>query len=459
MRPKSLITRAYVIVVGTLLLGQAAALTVALNSANGALNVSIAVGIVMVISLGVVSYLFLGIKRYFRTIDTLAREATSKKQGVILTAPVWEESSGIVELSNFLTSKLNEHFQRESVQLSQERAILTSMIEGVLAIDTQGRISNMNDAAAELFQISVDHALGRRIEEVVRISSVLDFIQHIFDEKKPVIRNLQLYGEKERFLRAHGNRLIGTNSEEIGALVVLFDITRMHQLEMVRREFAANVSHELKTPITGIKGFVETLLDGPPQRPEELKRYLTIISQQTDRLASIIDDLLELARIEQDVERENITRVHAPILPVIEAAVSAYEEPVGKKSISINVSCDEHLSAEFNTQLLEQAVGNLLDNAVKYSDFNGSIEIDARKKENDIIITVNDYGCGIEEQHLPRLFERFYRVDKARSRELGGTGLGLAIVKHIALSHRGEAEVSSTPGTGSTFTVHFPARA
>ena len=461
MKNRSLFARIFVTIAVLIVLGQASLLIVVLSSGSDPLaalrsRTAISAAIVSLLSCGLLFYLFTGIRQHFRNINDLAREAISKENGLVLTMPEWIESRDTVELINSLTAQLKQRIQRESEQLTQEKAILSSMIEGVLAIDSNRRIINMNGAAADLLQITVNKALGRRIEEVVRISELLRFIQRIFDEKNPIVKDLKLYEDKERYLRAQGSRLISGNGEEIGALVVLFDVTRMHQLEMIRKEFAANVSHELRTPITGIKGFVETLLDGQLQKPEELERYLTIIAQQTDRLAAIIDDLLDLARVEQDIERDNITRIETFIRPLIDSAVSTYAAPAKSKNISVVINCDENLKAEINPHLLEQAFGNLIDNAVKYSDSDGKIEIGAHKVEEEIVVSVTDHGRGIEERHLSRLFERFYRVDKARSRELGGTGLGLAIVKHIALSHHGRAEVTSTPGKGSTFTIRFP---
>jgi two-component system phosphate regulon sensor histidine kinase PhoR len=412
--------------------------------------------IISMLTSAVLLYAFLSLKSYFRRFDAEARNAMAALQGLLMIAPQWEENRGMVELINALTTQLNECIQLDSQQRTQEKAIFASMIEGVIAIDTQRRIININEAAANLFHVSVEGALGHRVEEVVRIRAVLDFIDKILDEKKPVIKTLQLYGEKEKYLRAHGTLLLDSNGEDMGALVVLFDITRMKQLEMIRKEFAANVSHELKTPITGIKGFVETLLEGQHHDEDEAKRYLNIIARQTDRLAAIIDDLLSLARIEQDIEQDRITLARSEIRPVIEGSVSTYEDLANKKGIAVNINCDESLHAEINTQLLEQAIGNLIDNAIKYSDSNGIIEVSTRKIGSEIEIAVRDEGCGIEERHFSRLFERFYRVDKARSRDLGGTGLGLAIVKHIALSHRGRVDVRSAPGEGSTFTIRFP---
>jgi two-component system phosphate regulon sensor histidine kinase PhoR len=478
---KSLVTRVFILVLLVLLIGQAMAIVVSLVSIDSLVNsfrqidhaseleteisdthqrvisaIVVSGVVVSSFAFGALLYTFLRIKRYFSRMDFEARKALSEQRGLTLTVPWWAENRRLIELINTLTIQLSERIQLDSQQKTQERAILSSMIEGVMAIDTQRCIINMNEAAAELFHVSVPEALGRRIEEIVRISAVLDFIQKIFDEKIPVIRNLQLYEEKERYLRAHGTLLFDESGDIIGALVVLFDITRMQQLEMIRKEFAANVSHELRTPITGIKGFVETLLEGKIGNQDESKRYLEIIARQTDRLAAIIDDLLSLARIEQHIERDRITVMQAEIRPVIERSAAAYDEQANRKGIEINIDCDESLSAEINTQLLEQAIGNLIDNAIKYSDSDSVIDISARQLGNEIEIAVNDQGCGIEERHFSRLFERFYRVDKARSRDLGGTGLGLAIVKHIAISHRGRVEVESSPGEGSKFIIRFP---
>jgi two-component system phosphate regulon sensor histidine kinase PhoR len=246
--------------------------------------------------------------------------------------------------------------------------------------------------------------------------------------------------------------------EDLGALVVLYDITRLQKLEVVRKEFAANVSHELKTPITSIKGFVETLLDGKLNDKEETERFLRIIAQQTERLNAIVDDLLSLARLEQSIEREEVRLSQNELLPVLQAAVKACAESATTKNITLHLECPIDLQAECNPQLLEQAVVNLIDNALKYSESESEIRTQATLREGEVVISVQDRGCGIEEQHLPRLFERFYRVDKARSRELGGTGLGLAIVKHIALSHEGCVDVQSYPGEGSVFTIRFPVK-
>jgi two-component system phosphate regulon sensor histidine kinase PhoR len=263
--------------------------------------------------------------------------------------------------------------------------------------------------------------------------------------------------EGERFLQAHGTVLRGAQGQEIGALIVLNDVTRLRRLETLRRDFVANVSHELKTPITAIKGFVETLLDGAVDDPENAQRFLQIITRQADRLNAIIDDLLDLSRIEQEAEKGGIPLVRGALRPVLEAAVQACSLNAREKSLAMVLHCSGELAAQINAPLLEQAVVNLLTNAIKYSEPAGRIVVDACQFGDKVMVKVQDWGCGISPEHLPRLFERFYRVDKARSRKQGGTGLGLAIVKHIVQSHGGEVVVHSTPGQGSTFTLMLPA--
>jgi two-component system phosphate regulon sensor histidine kinase PhoR len=216
------------------------------------------------------------------------------------------------------------------------------------------------------------------------------------------------------------------------------------------------VSHELKTPITSIKGFVETLLAGALKEPENAEKFLRIIAQQTDRLHEIIDDLLSLSRIEQEAERHQIVLARGNLKEVLQAAGQVCEAKAAAKNISLEVICPDTLRANFNAPLLEQALVNLLDNAIKFSPANSSVRVEAEIAGSEIVIRVMDQGDGIPSEHLDRIFERFYRMDAGRSRKVGGTGLGLAIVKHIAQAHGGRVTVSSTPGEGSTFSIMIP---
>jgi two-component system phosphate regulon sensor histidine kinase PhoR len=238
---------------------------------------------------------------------------------------------------------------------------------------------------------------------------------------------------------------------------VLDDVTRLRRLENLRRDFVANVSHELKTPITSIKGFIETLQDGALNNEGDARRFLEIMARQADRLNAIIEDLLHLSRVEEEAAQQDIELKEQPLRESLQAALHGCQHKAGARQIPLKLKCETGLCARINAPLLEQAVVNLLDNAIKYSAPGSPVEVEAGQEKDGIAIRVRDGGCGIAAEHLPRLFERFYRVDKARSRQMGGTGLGLAIVKHIAQAHGGRVAVTSRPGEGSVFSLHLPA--
>jgi two-component system phosphate regulon sensor histidine kinase PhoR len=375
-----------------------------------------------------------------------------------LTVSGSEEICGLAEAMNQMAAHLDDRIRTVLRQRNEQEAVLASMVEGVLAVDLEERILRLNNAAGRLLGVRPEHAEGRRIQEVVRKADLQRFVARALASREPVEGDIVLRDtEGERFLQAHGTVLRGAQGQEIGALIVLNDVTRLRRLETLRRDFVANVSHELKTPITAIKGFVETLLDGAVDDPENAQRFLQIITRQADRLNAIIDDLLDLSRIEQEAEKGGIPLVRGALRPVLEAAVQACSLNAREKSLAMVLHCSGELAAQINAPLLEQAVVNLLTNAIKYSEPAGRIVVDACQFGDKVMVKVQDWGCGISPEHLPRLFERFYRVDKARSRKQGGTGLGLAIVKHIVQSHGGEVVVHSTPGQGSTFTLMLPA--
>jgi len=277
--------------------------------------------------------------------------------------------------------------------------------------------------------------------------------------EEPVEKGLVLYGEAERIVRAHGTPLRDAEGKREGVLIVLNDVTHLAKLENIRKDFVANVSHEIKTPITAIKGFVETLQEGQSQDPEDVRRFLGIVHRHVDRLEAIVEDLLTLSRIEKEAETEEITLEEHSVRVVLVKAVQACENKAQVKKIHLQLECSEDLKGRINPPLLEQAVVNLIDNAINYSEEGKSVTIRAQEKEQEILIQVEDHGSGIERKHLERIFERFYRVDKSRSRKLGGTGLGLSIVKHILEAHGGRVSVESQPGRGSTFTLHLPGSA
>ncbi len=375
-----------------------------------------------------------------------------------LAVPNSEEIGRLAEAMNQMAARLDDRIRAAVRQRNEREAILASMVEGVLAVNTNERVISFNAAAARLLDLSLENAKGRSIQEAVRNTELQVLITQTLTERRSVEGAVVLTGAEERYLQVRGTILKGAQGASIGALLVLNDVTRIRKLESLRRDFVANVSHELKTPITSIKGFVETLLDGALKNPEDAERFLTKVARQTDRLNQIVEDLIDLSRIEKDTEQAEIQLEENRVKETLEAAVQACEVQASTKAIRIDLNCNDSLRAKINPPMLEQAVINLIDNAIKYSETGQPIEVSAAEQESEIKVSVRDHGCGISQEHLPRLFERFYRIDKSRSRKLGGTGLGLAIVKHIALAHGGRVNVESTLDEGSVFTIHLPLR-
>lgn len=268
-----------------------------------------------------------------------------------------------------------------------------------------------------------------------------------------------LEGDLSYRLRVRGPAEVASLAETMNRMAEELSAHMAHlkQLEDLRREFVANVSHELKTPVTSIRGFAETLRDGALDDPARAKPFLEIIAAHSARLATIIEDLLQLSRIEQAGEGgQAIAIERGPLRPALESAIEVCAASAAEKRIDLRLSCGEELAADINAPLLEQAVVNLVDNAIKYSGEGSSVDIEAAAAGGEVRVAVCDRGEGIPTEHLSRIFERFYRIDKGRSRAKGGTGLGLAIVKHIAQLHGGRVTVESAVGEGSTFTVIFP---
>ena len=385
-------------------------------------------------------------------VERLAEDDLSHR----LYAADFLETRRLADALNRLAQRLESRMAAIVSQQHEQEAMLTSMEEGVLAVDREGTILNLNETCARLLGQEPAKLRGRRFHEAIRKPDLLSVVELALAEHSPVERDVRIVGPEDRWLHAHGTTLYDARRRQIGALLVLHDVTRLRRLESVRRDFVANVSHELRTPITSIKGFVETLLDGAMDDPETASRFLRIVLRQVNRLNAIIEDLLILSRIERGSEEATIELGEDRLAEVLQAAIEMCEKQAQDKGIAVLLACDPELVARINAHLVEQAVVNLVGNAIKYSEAGSQVEVTACRQDGEVLIAVKDQGCGIEAKHLPRLFERFYRVDKARSRELGGTGLGLAIVRHIALAHRGSIEVESTIGCGSVFTLRLP---
>ncbi|MDT8323895.1 MAG: ATP-binding protein [Bacteroidota bacterium] len=401
-------------------------------------------------------------RRITRPIEHLKQGARRFAEGDLdfrLPVPQSEELSDLANVMNTMAEQLQDRISIIVRQHSQQDAVLSSMVEGVIAFDSDERLLNMNSSAARLLNVDPDRVKGKSIQEVVRNIGLQRFVEGVLASQASTEGYVTLVDDVERFLQVHGSLLKDDSGKPIGILVVLNDLTELRTLENVRRDFVANVSHELKTPITSIKGFVETLLDGAIYEREDALRFLGIVSKQADRLNAIIEDLLSLSRIEQAGDTDQISLAPGCVRDALIAALQICQHDVDVKNIRVHLDCSDNIQAMMNPPLLEQALVNLVNNAVKYSEEGSNVWLSASVEQGERVqIIVRDEGLGIEAEHLPRLFERFYRIDKARSRKMGGTGLGLAIVKHIAQAHRGHVDVQSTPGSGSVFTItlHAP---
>ena len=350
--------------------------------------------------------------------------------------------------------QLERRVRELEFQRNQAQIILESMMEAVVALDADGQVLWLNASAQRLLGLTGDQAAGKRLTELLRHPELSELVEEALRQRRVAARELHMFSPREQVIRIQAAPCEG-GPEHAALVLVAQDVTDIRRLEAMRREFVANVSHELKTPLTSINGLVETLLDGALDDVANNRRFVTLISEEAIRLSRLIDDLLELAQIEskatplalQPVDlRALIDSVGASLRPQLDARRVTLEVAVPPKTATVRG----------DPERLRQVVLNLLDNAMKFNKDGGRITVQATTEGSMVRLAVEDTGIGIPEQDLPRIFERFYRVDKARSRELGGTGLGLAIVKHLVELHGGRVEVRSRPGQGSVFTVTLP---
>ncbi|MEM9881795.1 MAG: ATP-binding protein [Planctomycetota bacterium] len=361
----------------------------------------------------------------------------------------------------------NRELQARLVAVERRRsdleAVLASMEEGVLAIDGEERVISVNRAAARMLSLDPQHAAGRTLQELVRHPGLSSLVSEALGAPTPrpaaaevTLRLSPGHSADDRSFRAHAEPVRDPAGGRLGAVVVLHDVTRLRRLESVRRDFVANVSHEIKTPISAIKAAVETLIEDPAMPADPRQNFTGIIARQADRLDAIVEDLLSLARLEQEGDATPEDLAGHPVAPSVALAVETCAAKALAKSITLESDADGVWARVIPT-LLEQAMVNLIDNAIKYSPERTTVRIEAEARGDEVELRVIDRGRGIEPEHLPRVFERFYRTDRARSRQLGGTGLGLSIVRHIAESLGGRVSARSTPGVGSTFRLTFRA--
>ena len=362
---------------------------------------------------------------------------------------------------NDMASKLRDtitSLQDKNIKLE---SIMSSMINGIIAIDNSEKILFINHVAESLLGITGGEITGKHLLQVVRNNSIDNYFKKMLKDKEFFNTEVNLNDSNEKILKFHANSIKqnGENGIE-GIIITIQDVTELRKLERVRTEFIANVSHELKTPLTSIKGFTETLKSFDFDDKQDAIRFLNIIEDEADRLYRLINDILSLSELEQ--KKTKTVKEKIDIEKAVEEVLSVLKSQSDKKNIELSAKIQEGLeSISGHGDKFKQMLINLIDNAVKYTPENGKVSIEAYKQSHNadldkLIIKVKDNGIGIPKQHIPRLFERFYRVDKARSRTIGGTGLGLAIVKHIVMLFNGEIEVTSEVGKGTEFRIILP---
>jgi two-component system phosphate regulon sensor histidine kinase PhoR len=364
-----------------------------------------------------------------------------------------DELGQLAATLNKMAASLQDKIGQVEIQNQHLRAILENMVEGIIVSDKSGRIVSANPSVEKIFGVATKDAQGKSFLEVIRNNDLADIMGSVLKSAKFISREFSLVWPVRRILRVDASPIFERGVVS-GCLLVIHDITQIRDLETVRRDFVANVSHELKTPLTSIKGFVETLLEGALEDKDNSRHFLQIIQDHSNRLDSLVHDLLDLAYLESPEIRLEKEKVNVKALA--DDALACFKSHLNKSSIKAENNLADDLIIRVDKDKISQALTNLVDNAIKFNRENGFIKIYNQNSDTNVMIAVEDSGIGIPKKDIPRIFERFYRADKARSRELGGTGLGLAIVKHIVELHNGSVGVESTEGLGSKFWFILP---
>jgi two-component system phosphate regulon sensor histidine kinase PhoR len=415
------------------------------------------------IAVGLTVWLARNLTKPLSDMAATARRLASGDHTIRLRTTSRDEVGQLAETLNQMTDQLRTKIEELSEDRSQLLAMLTSMVEGVIVLDCRGRVLQVNPALERMFNVTRAETRGRQFSEIIRHPELNALVSTILASKTGQEVEIVL-GASGRCLHIEASVAGCTQENEACAVLVFHDITELRRLEKIRKDFVANVSHELRTPLTSIKGYVEALLDGAKDDPDTAVSFLNIILKQSDRLNLILEDLLELSKIESG--QVSFKQVPLDIRSAIERTLSAMKPIADKKGHRLLATVEPDLPCVVGDEdRLVQVLTNLLDNAIKYTPEQGTITVAARAAKSEagdtgsskaVELSVTDTGIGIPEQDRPRVFERFYRVDKARSRELGGTGLGLAIVKHIVEGHGGQVWVEGNLPRGSRFVVRIP---
>lgn len=416
---------------------------------------SIGLALLVIITLGVRIT-----KEYTKPIESATKVAIELAKGNYKARTYEEhldETGMLSQAINILARNLQDMNRAQEMQHDRLKTLIENMGSGLILIDGRGYINLVNKAYKELFHIKPEDFLYKLYYNAFSHKEVSDLVEEVFMTESKIRKHLMLpLGLERRHFEVYGAPIIGNNDEWKGIVLVFHDITELKKLEQMRKDFVANVSHELKTPITSIKGFSETLLDGAMEHRETLESFLSIILKESERLQSLIQDLLDLSKIEQQGFQLNIQLCN--LHEILEEIYALLEGKANERSIRFSLVLPlEKGYIKGDPYRLKQIFINLVNNALMYTKPEGEVLLELEYNEGNAIVQVKDTGVGIEKEELPRIFERFYRIDKARSRNSGGTGLGLAIVKHLVEAHQANIHVDSEVGKGTVFTIIFKA--
>jgi two-component system phosphate regulon sensor histidine kinase PhoR len=410
---------------------------------------------------GSVLLLFIGLatllsRQSLRVVLEMQRAAASIAEGHLedrLPLDPGDELRGISAAVNQMAEQLRLRLDEATQEKDRLRAVLEGMVEGVLVVDPKGAVLLANSRVRELYGVTGE-VVGRPLVEAIRDPALDALLREVAATDETLVRSLANVGEARRSIQVQASRFPPGPIPRAGSVLVLHDVTEIERLEQVRRDFVANASHELRTPLTAIHGFAETLLSSAELPEADRRSYLEVLDRHSKRLANIVNDLLELSTIETGKLR--IEPVRVDLSELVSGVIRDVRARCLEREIAIDHSVEGAPYAFADPRATEQIVTNLIDNAVKYTEPGGRIDVAVEAGESQVRVCVRDTGIGIPAPDLGRIFERFYRVDKARSRALGGTGLGLSIVKHLVQSMGGDITVTSVLGEGSTFAFTLP---
>ncbi|MBI5023475.1 MAG: PAS domain-containing protein [Candidatus Omnitrophica bacterium] len=389
------------------------------------------------------------IPRLLREIGAWARSFAGGDFSRRISLSARDEMEELADPLNSMSRQIQSRMEESIADKSRLEAVFLSMFDGVMVIDGRGEIVLMNQTLKEFLQVD-STVTGKKPLEVIRNIDIQELAERVLiSHSRLESREITLLFPEERVLLAHATPVLRAGAID-GAVLVFHDITQLRQLEKVRQDFVANVSHELRTPVSTIRGYAETLLEGALEDKAHAREFLRIIYDDAERLTKLINDLLDLSRIESG--KMKLALEECSLEAVVDRVLSGMKKEAQKSSVALKKDIPPRLSRiRIDEAAIAQVLFNLAENAVKYNNAGGSVTIAARETDRGVEVSVTDTGIGIPQEDIPRIFERFYRVDKARSRDLGGTGLGLAIVKHILQAHHGDITAESKMGSGSTF--------